>query len=129
MFGKKKPGIEELLKQASVNSKISCLKVFEIIEKHSLPKDEAGMILNNAKIKISACQLGLFGYQGGKNIPNVENVPEMLEKRIKSGIENGKLACATAWEIAADLNLKKMDVSSACEKLGIKISRCQLKAF
>ena len=59
----------------------------------------------------------------------MENVPDDLEDAIREKLINGKLNCASAWEVAKKLNIPKMHVSSACEKLGIKIKSCQLGAF
>jgi hypothetical protein len=129
MLGKKKTSIKDMLLKASVNSRISCVKIFEIMQEYSVSADELIAALDNAKIKINACQMGLFGCKGGKNIPHLDAVTEVLKDRISSGLDNGKLPCNKAWEIADELNIKKIDVSSACEALGIKISKCQLKAF
>jgi len=40
-----------------------------------------------------------------------------------------KLSCAAAWEIAGSLNISRTKVASACEAMGIKIKPCQLGAF
>jgi hypothetical protein len=39
------------------------------------------------------------------------------------------MPCAAAWDIAALREIPRLEVSSACEKLGIKIKPCQLDAF
>jgi len=44
-------------------------------------------------------------------------------------MSDGRLPCAAVFQIAADFKLAKIRVSSACEKLKIKISACQLGAF
>jgi len=44
-------------------------------------------------------------------------------------MKDGRLPCAAAFRIAADFKLAKIRVSSAFEKLKIKISACQLGAF
>lgn len=119
----------EILKSVSKDNKISCAKTFEIINKYSFFPDIAGLTMNQQKIKINVCQLGLFGYPEGKNIPSCDNVSDDLEDKIYSGLEDGKLPCAAAWNIANEMNMKKIDVSAACEKLGIKINKCQLGAF
>jgi hypothetical protein len=121
--------IEDVLQKASLNSKLSCIKIFDIIKENSLPADEMAAAIDKARVKINACQMGLFGYQGGKNIPLAETVPEILQNKIMGNLENGKLTCAAAWNIASDLSIKKIEVASACEKLNIKISKCQLHAF
>ncbi|HNX24020.1 MAG TPA: hypothetical protein PKG60_08205 [Spirochaetota bacterium] len=124
-----KKDIVEVLKSAAVDNKLACTKVFEIINEHSVFPDIAGFTMNQYKIKINFCQLGLFGYPEGKKILACETVSEILEDRIYSQIEDGKLPCAAAWHIASELEMKKLEVTAACEKLGIKINKCQLGAF
>jgi hypothetical protein len=121
--------IIKIMQNASVDDRISCAKVFEVIKEYTFFPDIAGFTLTHNKIKLTHCQLGLFGYPEGKNIPECESVSEELEDKIFSGIEDEKLPCAAAWNIAAELNIKKIDVTAACEKLGIKINKCQLGAF
>ncbi len=121
--------IVEVLKGASIENKIACAKVFEIVNKHSIFPDIAGLAMNQNKIKITFCQLGLFGYPEGKKISKCEKVSDALEDKIFSQLEDKKLPCGAAWNIASEMNLTKMDITSACEKLGIKINKCQLGAF
>lgn len=124
-----KINLDDVLLKAAVDSKLPCIKIFGLISENSLDPDETASALNRLNIKIIACQMGLFGCKSGKNIPMVENVSEALNKKITSRLENGKLSCKAAWDIAAELDIKKADVASACEFLKIKINRCQLKAF
>jgi hypothetical protein len=52
-----------------------------------------------------------------------------LESRIKSSLINGRLPCPAAFQIAKDLNLGLKELGEAIDKLGIKISECQLGLF
>lgn len=121
--------IVEIMKAESTDGKIACGKVFELIKKYSFFPDITGFTLTQNKIKLNLCQLGLFGYPEGKNIINCEKVSEELEDKIYFYLEDGKLPCAAAWNIASELNIKKLEVTAACEKLGFKINKCQLGAF
>ncbi len=121
--------IVEILKNESADDRISCARVFEVIKEYTFFPDIAGFALTQNKIKLTFCQLGLFGYPEGKNIPVCESVSEELEDMIYSNIEDEKLPCAAAWNIAVELKIKKLEVTAACEKLGIKINKCQLGAF
>jgi PIN domain nuclease of toxin-antitoxin system len=75
--------------------------------------------------------MGIFGYEPeNKAVKPMDAVPEELERAIRDRLNKDKrLACASAWEIAKAFNLPKMHVSSACERLGIKIKPCQLGSF
>ncbi len=56
-------------------------------------------------------------------------VDSALEGAIRAALQEGRLPCRSAWEIAERLRVPKMDVSSACEALGLKVRPCQLGAF
>ena len=121
--------IVEILESASSDKKISCVKVFDVIREYTIFPDIAGFTLNQNKIKLNLCQLGLFGYPEGKKIIECDSISEDLEDKIYSSLEDEKLPCAAAWNIASELNIKKLEVTAACEKLGIRINKCQLGAF
>ena len=121
--------IIEIMKASSSDGKIACAKVFDVIREYTFFPDIAGFTLNQNKTKLNLCQLGLFGYPEGKKIIECDSVSEDLEDKIYSSLEDEKLPCAAAWNIAAELNMKKLEVTAACEKLGIKINKCQLGAF
>lgn len=121
--------ITEILKTAAADNSLACAKVFEISSEHTIFPDIAGITMTHNKIKITHCQLGLFGYPEGKKIPDCGEVSKELEHNIYDALENKKLPCGAAWNIAAEMKIKKIDVTAACEKLGIKINKCQLGAF
>ena len=52
-----------------------------------------------------------------------------LEEKIKASLVNGKLPCAAAFQIVEEINVAPLDVKDAADKLGIKISSCQLGCF
>jgi hypothetical protein len=120
---------EEILKKASDNS-IKCFAAEEIARSRGVVLGEIGVAIDLLNINIIECQLGLFGYSPEKKIvqPAKEVAPE-LKERIEKSLVSGKLPCAAAWEIAANLNLPRMRVSAACEFLKIKVKPCQLGAF
>jgi len=82
------------------------------------------------KIRLVKCQLGLFGYTPDKSIVKpAEKVSPELESAIRSRLEDERLPCVAAWQLADEFSLKKLDVSCAAEALGLKIKPCQLGAF
>ena len=76
------------------------------------------------------CQLGLFGYSPRKRIvtPDPEADPA-VKQMITAQVRDQRLACATAWQIADQLEMPRLAIANICEGLGIKIARCQLGAF
>ena len=124
------PGIAEAVQGKAKEGKISCAGAFGIVKNQGVSPSEVGFTVDSLEIKITKCQLGLFGYDHGKRpFKPAEKIPEELEKAIKKSLKEGRLHCASAWEIAERLRIGKMEITSACEKLKIKISHCQLGAF
>lgn len=120
---------KEILEQVKNNS-ITCKKAEDIAGELGFTLEETGTAIDVLNIKITKCQLGLFGYGETQKIvqPAKDIAPEMKES-ITSALENGNLSCAAAWEIAGKLNISRMKVASACEAMQIKIKPCQLGAF
>lgn len=124
------PEIEAALKQLASNREVPCAVAFKIASDLNMEPGDVGITADLLEMRLTKCQLGLFGYQPTKSI--VEPAPEVskdLEEKIRRGLEEGKLPCITAWRIARDLGIRKMGVSSACEALEIKICSCQIGAF
>lgn len=122
--------ITAFLKETAVDNKITCAQAFAISQKQCIFPDLLGVAMNEAKIKICECQMGLFGCgSGNKTVKAAETVSDEMEDLIFTYLEDEKLGCLDAWGIAAELKVKKIDVASACEKMKIKINKCQLGAF
>jgi hypothetical protein len=127
---KANPQIEAALKQKISNGELPCAVAFKIASDLDVQPGEVGQVADLLELRLTKCQLGLFGYRPAKRIvKSAEHVSEDLEKAIRERLENGRLPCVNAWNIAKALGLRKMEVSSACETLGIKVSSCQVGAF
>jgi len=109
---------------------MACAVAFEIAESLGVPAEEVGFTLDSLEVKVVKCQLGLFGYSPAKRIVQpAERVPPDLEKAIRGALVKDRLPCSSAWALAEKRRLRKMEISSACETLGIKIGPCQLGTF
>lgn len=119
----------EILEQVKNNS-ISCKKAEEIAGELGFRMDETGVAIDVLNIKITKCQLGLFGYgESQKIVQPAKDISPELKESITSAVEDGHLSCPAIWEIAEKLKMSRMKVAAACETLGIKIKPCQLGAF
>lgn len=125
------PDIVKAVENKAKDKKITCTAAFKIVETCETTPSEVGFTFDMLEIRIIRCQMGIFGYEPeNKAVKPMDVVPEELEKAIREKLnKDERLQCASAWEIAKTLNMPKMHVSSACEKLGIKIKPCQLGAF
>jgi hypothetical protein len=115
------------------DSRIACAQAEEVSIELGVSMAEVGVNVDLLELRIAKCQLGLYGYSTtkphGAMIDDVSSVSVELEGAIKGALGDGRLSCASAWKIAADLKIAKMDVTAACDFLKLKIKPCQLGAF
>ncbi|MEW6442773.1 MAG: hypothetical protein AB1640_17685 [bacterium] len=124
--------LAEAVRKKAVRSTIACSAAFEIVSESGAEPSRVGRTIDLLEVRLVRCQLGLFGYpskEGGKALEPAATVSPELEKAIREKLADGRLACADAWAIAEALGLRRMEVSSAAEKLGVRIKPCQLGAF
>jgi len=122
--------IAEAVRKRAVDGEINCVDASAIAENFCVDMLEVGVTIDILEIRLRRCQLGLFGYGKKKSIvePAVK-VSAEIEKAIRDSLADGGLPCVAAWNIADRAGIVRMDVSSACEALKIKIKPCQLGAF
>ncbi|HPJ34465.1 MAG TPA: hypothetical protein PK358_06495 [Spirochaetota bacterium] len=128
MSTEEKTDINEILKATVSDGTISCAEAFKLVKEHSIFPNILGIAIDNSKIRMVECQLGLFGH-GTKKIKDAESVSEKLEDKIFEYLEDGKISCLAIWNISSELKMSRFEVACACEKLKIKIIKCQLGAF
>jgi len=54
---------------------------------------------------------------------------EKLEEAVKSKVQDGKILCKDAFEIAAELNVNLSAIGKEFDRLKIKVKGCQLGCF
>ncbi len=54
---------------------------------------------------------------------------QKLEETIRQALEDNRLACARAFQLAQELQVPVRAVGDTCNRLGIRINRCQLGCF
>lgn len=122
--------IAQAVKKKIIDGTIACADAEKIADMLQTTMQDVGVAVDLMEIRISKCQLGLFGYTPEKIIIKpADSVSAELERAIRGALINKRLPCATAWHIAGKFRISKMEVSSACEALKIKIKPCQLGAF
>ncbi|MBW1954752.1 MAG: hypothetical protein JRI76_00360 [Deltaproteobacteria bacterium] len=122
-----KAGIEKRLKG---KDQLPCAVAFAVAKETARFPKEVGQTADLMGIRLSKCQLGLFGYSPEKKIVKpAERIEPSLNEAITRALTKGRLSCESAWRIADTLRVSKMAVSAACEAMNIKITACQLGAF
>jgi len=119
------------IKEKREENKISCAAAHQIAQELNVSPAEVGAAIDLLELKISRCQLGLFGYGKDKKILQDIRRPQdpQIEKAINEKTVNGRITCADAWEIAKQFRIPKPAVAVICEEMKIKISSCQLGTF
>ena len=125
-----KDNLKAALAPFTAEKQISCRKAHDIALTTGSTPETTGSHLDELKIRINTCQLGLFGYgTQKKNLnPDIE-VPDSLSRALQKRVNEGVISCLACWECAESENISRIDIGSACDQLGIKIKPCQLGAF
>jgi hypothetical protein len=128
------PEVANALKNKAVEGRISCAAVHAIAGSFHMPPSEVGVQADLIEIRLTQCILGLFGHerekQGNrKNLDIHVHLSSELREVILKQAKDKKISCVECWDIARQLKLKPSHVSSACEKMGVKIKPCQIGAF
>ncbi len=122
--------IAEAVRQKVSDGKVTCAACHQIATALNVLPSDVGRAIDLMEIRFTKCQMGLYGYGPQRRIVKpAETVMPALKDAIEASLVDNRLPCAVAWGIAAQMGVKKMDVSSACEALKIKISNCQIGSF
>jgi hypothetical protein len=109
---------------------LPCAVAFDIAQALGVTPAAVGKTADEIYVRLAKCQLGLFGYAPQKKIvrPRMPDQPA-VRPAIQADLQDGRISCRSAWDIARRLGVAKMTVSNACEAMGVKIKPCQLGAF
>lgn len=125
-------GLAEAIHAEAREGTLPCARATALAARLGVRPLFVGKEASRLSVKISHCELGLFGHPvagKGRIVTAAAAVPEGLEKAIGSRLIGGRLPCRAAWEIAEEHGLPKLVVSSAAEALGVRISACSLGCF
>ena len=122
--------IRERVIKYSSEGRLPCKRALDAAEALCVDPAAIGRHADELGIKLVACQLGLFGYRPEKKVVKpAAHVSPVLAAAIRERIIHERLPCRAAFSIAREMGMDIMDVSSACEALGVFIKPCQLGAF
>lgn len=124
--------IERALRGAAPAGALPCALAMEIAATHQQTPQAVREVADALGIRLSACQLGLFGYEpfGAKQYSHhAASVPPDLAMVVRDALDGDRLPCATAWRIADARGLPRLVIGSVAETLGCRVSRCQLGCF
>lgn len=124
------PTLAAQIKGRQENGNLTCSKAHAIAKALDTTPAQVGKAMDILGIRISRCQMGLFGYSPEKKaVKPTETVDAAIKTELESAVNDNRIPCARCWELADRHKIPRMAVAAACEALGYKISRCQLGAF
>ena len=126
--------LHQTMLQRLEDGQMPCTVAHELAHEFGLELLAVGQAANEANVRISHCQLGLFGYgpkSEGKHkiVHAMDDVPERLAARLRAAAGEEGITCLAIWQIADELGYLYLEASSAVEAMGLRVSHCQLGCF
>jgi len=123
---------ETAIQDAQTGGKLPCAVAHRLCRENGWSPAQVGEEANRLAVKITLCQLGLFGYKAfGRKGPlqRFSKVPDEVAAAIKARATDGDVPCAALWKIAEVQGLPRVAMGGAAETLGLKVRPCQLGCF
>ncbi len=129
------------------NGQLSCEEAYIVAEARGVNPQAVRQQADNLGIRISRCQLGLFGYapekgrpgfraageavrgSGQKTEEKMEPVPEKVATAVGDTCSNNEITCVELWELGRAHNVSRFDMGCLAESLELSVRRCQLGCF
>ena len=114
------------------DGRLPCAFAFHLADKHGWTADEIGAEATRLDVRISRCQLGLFGYDSFRQkgfVQQLAEVPGDVTVSLRAAAADTQIACAALWRIAEEHGLPRIAIACATETLGLRVSPCQLGCF
>ena len=130
--------VDEQIKAAmlayTLENKLTCALAHSLAREYQVSPAVIGHTADAMHIRLSQCQLGLFGYPGkqGWHATNVANLPEpaaFVSALQEETSNNQTIDCLSLWNLAATYHVARMQAGYLADKLGIRIIHCQIGAF
>jgi hypothetical protein len=126
--------LRQALQDQLEDGKLPCSQAFAIARTLGEKPLVVGFAASELDIRISRCQLGLFGFgpkSKGKHkiVHPMDEVPERLAARLRASASEKGITCKAIWNVADDLGYQRLEASSAVEAMGLRVTRCQLGCF
>ena len=127
-------GLKDRVPAAADDDQLPCALAHKLAGELGVMPETLGAAAKEAGIRITRCQMGLFGY-GPKGTPSyrvvraADHFPEDLAVEAKAALVEGRLSCRAAWALARRHGLAYRRMGDILEALGLKVKPCQLGHF
>jgi hypothetical protein len=127
-------GLQDRVRATADDDQLPCALAHKLADELGVMPEVLGAAAKEAGIRITRCQMGLFGY-GPKGTPSYRVVraanhyPEGMEVEAKAALVDGRLPCRAAWALAKRHGLAYREMGDVLEALYLKVKPCQLGQF
>lgn len=116
------------------DGKLPCVDAFTVARRLHVEPLAVGLAADDAGIRISRCQLGLFGYgpkTEGKHkiVYAADRVPEHVAALLRADSVEGCITCLSVWQVADSVAMPRLEAAACVEAMGLRVSLCQLGCF
>ena len=114
------------------DGRLPCSFAFRLAEKQDWTPAQLGAEANRLDVRISRCQLGLFGYDSFRRKRLVQPLAEVagdVTVSLRAAAVDSQIACAALWRIAEEHGLPRLVIACAAESLELRVTPCQLGCF
>jgi len=126
--------ISKRSKERAHEGMMPCIAAHAVAWETGASPEKVADVLNDLDIRVSQCQLGLFGYgpkvEGkSKLVRPMPAIDPHLKARLEAKAPKGVISCRAVWDIADDLRIERFVVGNTADAIGLRIMPCQLKCF
>lgn len=124
--------IESTVLSTLRDARLPCAFAFRIAKENGWTPSQVGAEADRLDVRISRCQLGLFGYDsfGQKGlVQRVAAIPGDVTVSLRAAEIDERIACAALWQIAEEHGLPRLAIACAAETIGLRVTPCQLGCF
>jgi len=115
----------------SEDGRLPCAEAFAAAQAMNLPPGLVGRTADALGIRLSRCQLGLFGYpgkaKGWMSSPAEVTAPPGFADAL-SGL-SASPTCPALWRLADAFGVSRLQAGQLADELGLKVVGCPLGAF
>jgi len=116
------------------DGQLPCIAAHAIAQLLALPPSRVREAADQQEVRISQCQLGMFGYgpksEGrSKLVRTAVRVPPDLRAALDDRSKDGRIPCVVCWQVASEMGVERLVVSEVAEAMGLRLVNCQLGCF
>ena len=106
--------LHQAMLQRLEDGRLPCVAAHELAHEFGLEPLAVGQAADEADVRISHCQLGLFGYgpkSEGKHkiVHAMDDVPERLAARLRAAANEEGITCLAIWQVADELGYLRLE--------------------